>query len=175
MYIEPIKELAENLGVISESSAHPCTAEEIVALEHTLNIKFPLAYKEFLGWIGNGADDFMPGSGWRYVPDNLISMQEHALELLVEINFPKNLPKNAFVFFSHQGYVCYFFEARGGEDENPIVYYFGESEEELTDFQCVFWSFTHFLEYNVKLTYLHNSNAPFTDRKALAKQYYGCP
>lgn len=179
MYIALIKEMAERLGVVLPEEALPCTEEEVLMLEHRLGLKLPKAYKEFLGWVGRKGGRLLNGYHWNHIGNDLFDLQEEAHELLREMNFPKPLPSNAFVFLSNsQGYLYYFFKANA--EDNPKVYYFGEIEEPLTNFECRFHSFLHFLEFQVKLSYLqgfkHNS---FEDKileiRNLEKEYLACP
>jgi hypothetical protein len=72
--------------------------------------------------IGKGAGPFMEGSFCFY--DKLELIQSEAEELLQENKF-KECPKNAFVFWLHQGYQFAFFLINEGD--NPSVYYYNET------------------------------------------------
>ena len=59
----------------------------------------PAAYQEFLLWMGHGAGKFLRGSDCFF--QHLPYLQEWALELLQENNFPENLPEDTFIFLMH--------------------------------------------------------------------------
>lgn len=99
----------------------PLTEGEIRKLESHFKITFPAIYRKFLLTMGKSAGKFMLGSDAFY--DNLIDINEWALELIVENNLPP-LPEGAFVFWMHQGYQMAFFTE--GEGDDPPVYYFSE-------------------------------------------------
>jgi len=100
----------------------PCTEDEVRALERELGFPLPIAYHEFLLWMGNGAGRFLRGSDVFYA--DLDGMREAAIELLRENGVDAELPDDAFVFFMHQGYQFDFLCASEGPD--PSVYWFCE-------------------------------------------------
>jgi hypothetical protein len=105
------------------SQKRGCTLEEIINLEKAINQKLPIAYKEFLVFCGYGLGDFEVGSDIFYETD-LVELQKDARDLLVENNFPRELPDDAFVFWMHGGYMFSFF--RTSEGDNPPVHYYNE-------------------------------------------------
>jgi hypothetical protein len=104
----------------------PCSNDEIIDLEKRYNMQLPTCYTEFLKALGKGAEPFMQGSFCFY--DQLDFIQLEAKALLKENNF-KDLPKNAFVFWLHQGYQFTFFI--DNESDNPSVFYFNETEKQI--------------------------------------------
>lgn len=117
---------------------NPCSREDILSLERVLDAKLPKSYTEFLEAAGRGASKYMLGSMWTF--NDLEIIQKEAIELLTQNGF-RALPQNAFVFWMHQGYQFAFFII--GEEDNPPVYYYNETErnidfirtyEKLTDF-----------------------------------------
>ena len=142
-----------NYSLSSEEPIHKllaCTKPEIILIEQNLDISLPTAYQEFLLWGGHEAGGFWSGSDYCY--QDLVELQLIAVEILEANCFPQQLPKDAFVFYMHQGYEFCFF--RISEGENPPVYLFNENHD-----QSSFWrnylSFSDFLEtwlrYQIKV------------------------
>nr|OEJ76198.1 hypothetical protein BH720_05915 [Desertifilum tharense IPPAS B-1220] len=100
----------------------PCTEEEIFSLETDLNINLPKAYKEFLLWGGHEAGGLLEGSDCFF--KHILNIQKWAIDLLNENDFPESLPKDAFVFYMHQGYEFMFFKISEGDD--PPIYIYNE-------------------------------------------------
>ncbi|WP_190316013.1 SMI1/KNR4 family protein [Pseudanabaena sp. UWO310] len=118
----------------------PCSKDEVLELEKTLGFFLPLAYKEFLLWGGHQSAWFLVGEDCFF--KNILDNQELALELLEENKFPKELPKDAFIFTSHHGYEFDFFEVSQGD--NPPIYCYSESSNE-SFFKLIYPSFTDYL------------------------------
>jgi hypothetical protein len=97
---------------------------EILALEHRLGIRFPEAYREYLLWMGNDYTGVLQGSDCfiRDVENNATGLRE----LLCEngIAHPAYKP---IVFFMHQGYIAYWFDASDPK-EDPEVFGFHEND-----------------------------------------------
>jgi len=92
-----------------------CTAEEIAELEMTYDVRFPQDYREFLTYVGRGADSLWVGSDytWSWFP----IMQEAGVERFADVGL--EWPKGAFVFLMHQGYQFFYLTVDG-------VYYYYE-------------------------------------------------
>lgn len=146
MYIDKINELFYHLKISHPKSVFPCTAQEVNDLEATIGLKLPLAYKEFLLWAGHGAGRLMIGSQFYY--DDLLAIQEIAAEMLEEDKSPEILPKDAFVFWMHQGYMFSFFRTSEGDD--PPVHHYCEGENEGNFVIAKQKSFTRFLEVEIQ-------------------------
>ena len=125
----------------------PCTEEEIYVIESSLQLSLPDAYKEFLLWGGNWVRGFMEGSSCFF--KSLLNIQEIAIELLEENQFPESLPSDAFVFFMHQGYYFMFFKTSKGN--NPPVYSYLDGQALLT-FKNEYPSYSYFLEDELELS-----------------------
>jgi len=118
----------------------PCSNDEIQDINRIVEYKLPKAYLEFLEEMGKDAGKFMKGSSCFI--NELHSLREWAIELLVENNFKKELPNDAFVFWMHQGYQFAFFLLDDGD--NPPIYYYNETKEQ-NKFCKTGDSFTDFL------------------------------
>lgn len=124
-----------------------CSEEQITDLEHKLNLTLPLAYKEFLRWMGvkgglllRGSDvyyNYLIGSVWNdYIEEGIsspdASMKKHAIELLNEHGFEGNiLLEDSVVIMSHQGTAIQYIKINEGE--NPPVYLFTEQGKWLEE------------------------------------------
>ena len=128
MYLDKVKARVEELQFIRRDRIIPCTQKEVAYLEQRLHVSLPLAYKEFLLWMGKGAGPFMAGSDFFYY--RLIDIQAGATELLEEDALLKHLPEDAFVFQMHQGYTFTFFRVKEGAD--PPVYSYLERSGQTT-------------------------------------------
>ncbi|WP_017660525.1 SMI1/KNR4 family protein [Baaleninema simplex] len=105
----------------------PAYPENIEQLERQLGFPLPAAYKEFLLWMGGGADRFMDhlDFGVGDVPYN----QEDAPELM-EDYCREPLPDDAIVFaMAGQGY--YFFFIRVSEGEDPPIHSYRDTKEKF--------------------------------------------
>lgn len=133
MYIEKFKDkflqleflrLSNSLRYEDEEpcKSFPCTEQEIYSLEADLSITLPKAYKEFLLWGGHEAGGLFEGSDCFL--RHLLNIQEWAIDLLNENSFLEILPKDAFVFYMHQGYEFMFFNLSEGDD--PPIYIYNE-------------------------------------------------
>jgi len=140
VYLEAAKKRFMELDIAETFELIPCTEQEVKALEERLNLTLPKAYQEFLLWAGHGAGHFLRGSDCFY--KDTLKIQNWAEELLNENHFPKQLPKDAFVFFMHQGYQFNFFRMRDGDD--PPVYFYIEGSE-ANDFITIYPNFSQFL------------------------------
>ena len=141
-YLQEIQSIFESTHLGSVMS---CTEAEIVALETAQGKRFPLAYREFLLWMGQGTTEFWRGS--RAFLPRLSTLTQQAKSILRANRFPKALPKNSFVFWMHQGYQFLFFDVT--EDEDPPIHYYNEAEHER-DFHYRFYpSFSEFLAQEV--------------------------
>jgi SMI1-KNR4 cell-wall len=128
MYLDKIKQQLIELKLTLPIEQVGCTRDEVILLEQQLRISLPTAYQEFLLSMGHGAGKFLQGSDCFF--QHLLSLQEWAVELLKENNFPKKLPDDAFVFYMHQGYQFSFFRLSEGDD--PPTYSYCEGTNQTT-------------------------------------------
>lgn len=149
MYLDQIKTKYEPLVLqyIPPQMVKPCTKEEIQQLERVLGLRLPLAYQEFLLWMGHGAGGFLAGSDWIF--EDLFDLKEAARELLEENRSTEVLPEDTFVFFMHQGYR--FLYLRPSEGENPPVYEYSEAMKPPV-FRQTFRQFSEFVADELEAT-----------------------
>ncbi|MFP4346090.1 MAG: SMI1/KNR4 family protein [Anaerolineales bacterium] len=122
VYLAEVKERFSSL----DYPVSPCSEEEIAALESRLGFSLPVAYREFLAWMGRRAEGFMVGTDFYYA--ELWDAREYAVELLRENDAPEALPKDAVIILLHQGYTFAFI--RAGEGDDPPVYFYTESQND---------------------------------------------
>jgi hypothetical protein len=98
-----------------------CSAEDLARFQQDQKVELPLAYARFLAGVGRNMGEFLVGSDlwFRELPSQL----ETARALLEDDAGPE-LPPDAFVFCSHQGYQFLFFYL--GEGPDPAVHYYLE-------------------------------------------------
>jgi hypothetical protein len=102
-------------------NAKGCSADELASLKDRHGYSLPESYIQFMAAAGNGVEDFLRGSDFRY--NQVDDMREAADQLLLEGGL-KPLDASDFVFSMHQGYQFYFFHNGG-------VYYFMEGAENI--------------------------------------------
>ncbi len=124
VYLDNVKAKVKELKLINTFQCRPCTPSEIDKLEGWIHGLLPMAYKEFLLWMGHNDGGFLQGSERLYY--DLTTIQEGAVDLLEENGFPEPFPPDAFVFFMHQGYQFAYFRLSEGDD--PPVYYYLEGQ-----------------------------------------------
>lgn len=144
MYLDQAKTLFATLHIAAHEISQ-CTETEVAQLEQQSGHAIPAAYCKFLLWMGHGAGNFLRGSDVFY--EHLRSNVSAARELLRENNISLDLPVDALVFYTHQGYQFAYFQLSAGD--NPPVYYYGEGEgvEEIRElYPC----FSDFLEREIE-------------------------
>lgn len=144
MYLNRAKTLFATLHIAAQDVS-PCTETEVAQLEQQSGYAIPTAYLEFLLWMGHGAGNFLRGSDVFY--EHLQSNESAARELLRENNVSLDLPADALVFYTHQGYQFAYFQLSAGD--NPPIFYYGEGEgvEEIRElYSC----FSNFLESEIE-------------------------
>jgi hypothetical protein len=114
--------LEATLSLIQEHSAAPlmgCSEQDLLALQRSLRLQLPSAYLRFLRHCGADTGNFLKGSD--LTTAFLPRLRDSAEALLTEDGGPQ-LPDDAFVFCSHQGYQFLFFRLSDGPDP-PVFYY----------------------------------------------------
>ena len=135
-YLKKAKETFFSLGL---QEHYPCTQEEVLFFERTLEFKLPQAFTEYLLFMGHGAENMMQGSDFFYRP--LFDLQEGVDEIFEQNPGHPILPKDAIVFFMHAGSRFMFICASQGDD--PPVYFYREG---IIQFQQIAPSFSQYLE-----------------------------
>ncbi|MEM7005227.1 MAG: SMI1/KNR4 family protein [Pseudomonadota bacterium] len=98
--------------------------QEIQRMEIRLGFKFPDAYKEYLLWMGEHRSGPFAGSDFFFT--DLPSYQTWLKGLFEENATP--VPDNFFCFYSHQGYIVYWFD-RSSSDSDPHCWGAGETSD----------------------------------------------
>jgi SMI1 / KNR4 family (SUKH-1) len=104
-----------------------CTIDEVNALEKQVGFELPLAYKQYLLWMGKDIRGIFTGSGYflsSAIP-NTQALPDILEETLKPIGAQWSLPAHYLVCFSHQGYYTAWFELPKTED-NPVLWWFDE-------------------------------------------------
>jgi len=104
-----------------------CSDAEIDILEAKLKVNFPEAYREYLSWMGKDHFGLLIGSDafFEHVADNTECLDE-----VLEEEGLEHFKSGRFVcFFSHQGYVLYWFYET--DQANPVCYEYIETLEGL--------------------------------------------
>jgi len=104
-----------------------CQESEIKALEKNFKFELPLAYKQYLAWMGRDYNGIFVGCDW-FISD-VYKNTELVPELLDENKVLFQLPENFLCFFSHQGYMAAWFELPK-LSENPPAWFYQEMETE---------------------------------------------
>ncbi len=105
------------LKIINKNNVVGCTEQEVKDLEEYIGSKLPRVFKDYLLVMGQNAGDYSRGTTFLY--KDLFTITELAKKImLLEQNV--ELPKDAFVIFSHQG--CIFGYFRLSDGNNPPVY-----------------------------------------------------
>jgi hypothetical protein len=101
-----------------------CTEAEVNAVEADAGFELPLAYKQYLLWMGKDYYGVFIGSDWhlRWLAANNQSLPR----FLARHGLSAYLPEHYFTCFSHQGYSYVWFELPKLA-EDPPIWYFNEA------------------------------------------------
>ncbi|MGN0494711.1 MAG: SMI1/KNR4 family protein [Lachnospiraceae bacterium] len=122
-----------------------CSDDQIEQLRFmTNNQKLPMAYEEFMKIMGNGATGYMTGES--IYMDEVFTLKESAVNLLIENDSKNILTEDDYVFWMCQGCMFCFFKL--GEGENPPIYCYRETGDDC--FFKIANSFTEFLMNKLK-------------------------
>ncbi|WP_223763029.1 SMI1/KNR4 family protein [Corallococcus sp. AS-1-6] len=107
-----------------------CSEAELLQLERNISLPLPPSYRGFLRLAGGGAGKLFWGSDWG--PGIVQSFAKDLREnrRLDLYGLEEDLPEDAVIFLSHQGYYIEFFRASLGDSSS--VYYFSEGQEMKT-------------------------------------------
>jgi len=103
-----------------------CSESDIADLERCLGFPLPLAYRQYLLWMGRDHNGIFIGCDW-FLKD-VRPNTEYLPELLAENNVEWQLPDNYVGFMGHQGYIAAYF-ALPAESDNPSVFLYSEGRE----------------------------------------------
>ncbi len=141
MYLEQAKNRQGDLLRVGYGQPVPCTLQEVEELEQCIGHRLPEAYREFLLWMGHAGGGVLAGTNCFY--RDLRRIQASARELLEENQYAGELPKDAFVFYMHQGYQFNFFHLADGDD--PPVYCYVDENPPRTFFEQIYQRFSLFV------------------------------
>ncbi len=119
--------------------------DEVRQLERQCGFDLPLAYRQYLLWMGNDYEGIFRGSSW-FLKDALPNTA-WLPQLLDENHIQAELPPHYLAFFDHQGYNIAWF-ALPPMNDDPPVWYFGEGQN--MDAPKLFESFTIFLDESMR-------------------------
>jgi hypothetical protein len=139
-YLNEIIEFHEKNVQPYKGSPVGCADVEIEDIEKYFGFELPMAYKEYLKFMGKDYQGVFVGSDWFI--KHIVGNTEWIPELLRENEIEFELPENYLAFFCHQGYLTAWFELPK-LDENPPVWFFKESEDDKPPY--IFGTFTEFL------------------------------
>ncbi len=140
-YLAQIKEFHRQAVEPYLGKPRGSSEDEVRKLERQCGFDLPLAYKQYLLWMGNDYEGIFRGSDW-FLKDALPNTA-WLPQLLDENQLHVELPSHYLAFFDHQGYVIAWF-ALPSISDNPPVWYFGEGQDMQTP--KLFESFTIFLD-----------------------------
>jgi len=115
----------------------PATPSQIDALEQTLGISLPIAYRAYLRVCGTNPPDSLIGSDC--VIGQIESNNEVALELFAESNVSQLAPTRFVTYLMHQGYSFLYFPIDGSDDPPCFCYLDGDLEPRLVADRFPHW------------------------------------
>lgn len=123
-YLTEIREFHRQFIEPYKGKPKGCSSNEIRGLEESFGFELPLAYKQYLAWMGKDYHGVFLGCDWfiTNVEDNTALIPE----LLAENNISFKLPEHYLCFFSHQGYMAAWFELPK-VNENPLTWFYHEA------------------------------------------------
>lgn len=101
---------------------------EVLSLQEKLGFDLPLAYRQFLLWMGNDKQGVLKGSEWFI--DEVCDNQDFLEEFLTDNGVSKNVSGQVVCFFSHQGYMAAWFSI-DGEQADPFCELYSEANSSL--------------------------------------------
>jgi len=120
-YLDSLKAKFAELRPDDANKLKPCSEVDISNLESQLSIRLPLAYREYLLWVGKGVN-FLGFTRHTYYA--LKNVRPYLREVFADIEPTPRLPDDAFVFATDVSPMFYFFRIDG--EDNPKVYLFIE-------------------------------------------------
>jgi hypothetical protein len=120
-YLVKVSEFHRHFVMPYKGKPKGCRASEIRALEKSVGFDLPLAYKQYLAWMGKDYNGIFVGCDWF-----ITNVEENTAlvpDLLKENNISFDLPEHYLCFFSHQGYMAAWFELPKIDDNPPAWFY----------------------------------------------------
>jgi hypothetical protein len=103
----------------------PATPAEIDVLESEIGLRLPAAYRGFLLQAGHYPPHALVGSDCSIA--NVPKLRGYLEEVLRNDGAPFELPADAVVFLSHQGYIYFYFQC-DNQSEDPPVWRYNEGK-----------------------------------------------
>ncbi len=123
-YLAEIKEFHQQFVQPYRGIPKGSSNRQISELEQHFGFEFPLAYKQYLAFMGSDYNGVFVGCDW--FTNNVVENTGIVPEVLAENNISFKLPENYLCFFSHQGYMMAWFELPKLND-NPSVWFYTEA------------------------------------------------
>ena len=100
----------------------PATPAEVDGLESEIGLRLPAAYRGFLLQAGNYPPHALVGSDCSIA--NVPKLRGYLEEVLRNDGVSFELPADAVVFLSHQGYIYFYFQCDNQSDDPPVWRYY---------------------------------------------------
>lgn len=97
------------------------TESEISMLQAKLDADLPIAYRQFLLWMGKDKHGALKGSEWFI--DEVCENGDFLDEFLVENEVKRPEPNSTVCFFSHQGYMAAWFSKADPQSDPSCKFY----------------------------------------------------
>ncbi len=129
--MDAIRERVLNSGIARAEEIVGCAPEEVAGIEAQLGVQLPAAYRAFLLGLGRRAGSLFQGEDVEY--PLVLDFRAQAERILDEDaglcgRRRFSLPQDAFVFWTHQNYLFYYFPTADYSDD-PAVYRFMQEED----------------------------------------------
>ena len=120
------EEELRNEFLLTGIATGPAKPDEIDALEQSLGIQLPTAYRAYLRVCGTHPPHSLVGSDC--VMHQIADINTWGAELIAENNVAPKFPERYFVYLMHQGYTFLWFPLDGSDDPPCYCYLEGDAD-----------------------------------------------